>query len=268
MAFKPIDWMFGAQSMRKQRDQAIRMAGELYNPNAMNPALDEARQAASEGIDDATIRAATSARIYQGSPQRTAAAYGGNATAFVTGQLASDASRAQTLGMAELDIASREEEAKRLGRMSMAEILVKQNEVAAQRGASVRGAKMQYDAAVQQGRLGVAKGLLETGLAVASIAAMGGAFAPSPVAPGGSAATKVAAGTAKSNTNAPPVTTPVKPVSFGDTFVPSGIAAGAAARGATAGSATKGVVTMYGEFVKAQRNGYPGTFTQWMTENG
>ncbi len=208
MAFTAKDWaltgvspIYGLDKYQqnqtnKQRDRAIQMANELYNPAQFNPQLDEARTRAYEGIDDANIRAGVTSRIFANEPQNTAAAYGGNATAMVAGLQQSDVARSAALGQAEMGIALQEEEAKRLGRMSMAEILTQQNQMAAQRGASIKGAQMQADAAILQGRMGMIKTGLDIGLAAMT---MGTSAAAAPIVAGATtAATQAVPGTTPS----------------------------------------------------------------------
>ena len=132
----------GFKGINKQRAAGDAFARKMYNPNVFNPLTEEARRQSVEGVDDASMRTGALRRLFAGQPQRQASAFGGNQAAMLSANTAMNASLAGAQAGAELDIQTQEEQAKRAGRASLAELFSKQKQTLAIQEAAVEQNKM------------------------------------------------------------------------------------------------------------------------------
>lgn len=163
MAFKDIVERIKKNSIEGMRKEAVKQSRAQYDPNVMNPAIENALYQQQFGIADDAMRANAVDATFRGTDVDMVDLAGGNVAGALASQEQQSISRSERLANVMLGIDMEEEQAILEGRDSYAEALMKQGQITSERDASIHAANVQAAAAKKQRNMQ----LLQTGIGAA-----------------------------------------------------------------------------------------------------
>lgn len=168
-------------SIEGMRKEAVKQSRAQYDPNVMNPAIENALYQQQFGIADDAMRAKAVDATFRGTDADMVDLAGGNVAGALASQEQQSISRSERLANVMLGIDMEEEQAILEGRDSYAEALMKQGQITSERDASIHAANVQASAAKKQRNMQ----LLQTGIGAAVTLGTAGLGAPAVPKAGG-----------------------------------------------------------------------------------
>lgn len=168
MAF--LDFVIGKRSLNKQRKLADEFVDRFYNPDKLDPMLDEYNRVAAEGINDDEIRSGAVKDIFASAQIPKSVAGSGVDLASLQ---QSDFNKASAITDMNTQLGLADENAKDEGRKGVAQVLTQMREMDAQRDAGKIQNRLDIEAEASSRKQKFLGGFLKLGVAAVATAATG-----------------------------------------------------------------------------------------------